>query len=51
MAFPKYFKKFPNVDYALSINKAGKTSNVSISASSLSTLSMHKNVNNVRILT
>lgn len=30
MAFPKYFKKFPNIDYALSINKAGRTSNVSI---------------------
>ena len=30
MAFPKYFDKLPNIDYALSINKAGKKSSVSI---------------------
>ena len=30
MAFPKYFNKFPNIDYALTVNKAGKKTSVLI---------------------
>ena len=30
MSYPKYFKHFPDCDYALSINKAGKTKNIKI---------------------
>ena len=30
MSYPHYFSHFPNCDYALSINKAGKTKNIKI---------------------
>lgn len=30
MSFPKYFQNFPNINYALSVNKAGRTTNVTI---------------------